>query len=89
MKTLNLLMDLGTSTHCNQITDFLCVQGYNTTTLRLIIGDNSNFCNTTKPGRAWNLNYPSFSVAVEDGQQIKAFTRTVTNVGPPNSTYTL
>ncbi|KAF3959617.1 hypothetical protein ACB098_10G058800 [Castanea mollissima] len=70
--------------------DFLCMQGYNTTTLRLIIGDNSSFCNTSKPGRAWNLNYPSFSVAVEDGQQIKAvFTRTATNVGPPNSTYTL
>ena len=69
---------------------FLCMQGYNTTTLRLITGDNSSFCNTSKPGRAWNLNYPSFSVAVEDGQQIMAvFTRTVTNVGPPNSTYTL
>ena len=70
--------------------EFLCMQGYNTTTLRLITGDNSSFCNTSKPGRAWNLNYPSFSVAVEDGQQIMAvFTRTVTNVGPPNSTYTL
>ncbi|KAM3735014.1 hypothetical protein ACB098_10G058900 [Castanea mollissima] len=70
--------------------NFLCMQGYNTTTLRLITGDNSSFCNTSKPGRAWNLNYPSFSVAVEDGQQIKAvFIRTVTNVGPPNSTYTL
>ncbi|GMY30185.1 cucumisin-like isoform X1 [Fagus crenata] len=70
--------------------DFLCKQGYNTTTLKLITGDNSSFCNTLKPGRAWNLNYPSFSVAVEDGQQVNAvFTRTVTNVGSPNSTYTL
>jgi len=71
-------------------TDFLCMQGYNTTSLRLIIGDNSSFCNTSKSGRAWNLYCPSFSVAVEDGHQIKAvFTGTVTNVGPPNSTYTL
>ncbi|KAG6688760.1 hypothetical protein I3842_11G140700 [Carya illinoinensis] len=37
--------------------------------------DNSSFCNTTP--RAWDLNYPSFSLAVED----------VTNVGSPNSTY--
>ena len=70
--------------------NFLCMQRYNTTTLRLVTGDKSSFCNASKPGRAWNLNYPSFSVAVEDGQQIMAvFTRTVTNVGPPNSTYTL
>nr|POE61555.1 subtilisin-like protease sbt4.10 [Quercus suber] len=48
--------------------NFLCMQGYNTTTLRLVTGDKSSFCNTSKPGRAWNLNYPSFSVAVEDGQ---------------------
>jgi hypothetical protein len=70
--------------------DFLCKQGYNTTTLKFITGLNSSFCNNTKPGRAWDLNYPSFSVAVEDGQPIKAvFTRTVTNVGLPNSTYTV
>ncbi|XP_040987821.1 cucumisin-like [Juglans microcarpa x Juglans regia] len=70
--------------------DFLCRQGYNTTTLKLITGDNSSFCTTTVPGRAWSLNYPSFSVAVEDGLPIRAvFSRTVTNVGPPNSTYTL
>ncbi|XP_040987387.1 cucumisin-like [Juglans microcarpa x Juglans regia] len=70
--------------------DFLCKQGYNTTTLKLITGDNSSFCTTTVPGRAWSLNYPSFSIAVEDGLPIRAvFSRTVTNVGPPNSTYTL
>ncbi|KAM4073955.1 hypothetical protein ACB094_10G057900 [Castanea mollissima] len=70
--------------------NFLCMQGYNTTTLRLITGGNGSFCITSTLGRAWNLNYPSCSVAVEDGQQIKTvFTRTVTNVGPPNSTYTL
>ena len=36
------------------------------------------------------MNYPSFSVAVEDGQKIDAvFTRTVTNVGPATSNYIL
>lgn len=70
--------------------DFLCRQGCNTTTLKLITGDNSSFCTTTVPGRAWNLNYPSFSIAVEDGLPISAvFSRTVTNVGPPNSSYTV
>jgi hypothetical protein len=71
--------------------DFLCKQGYNKTTLKkFITRDNSSFCNSTTPGRAWDLNYPSFSVAVEDGQPIKAmFTRTVTNVGLPNPTYTV
>lgn len=69
--------------------DFLCKQGYNTTTLRIVTGDNST-CTSTTPGRAWDLNYPSFSLYVEDGEQIKAtFTRTVTNVGPPNSNYTV
>ncbi|XP_034709561.1 cucumisin-like [Vitis riparia] len=67
---------------------FLCKQGYNTSTLRLVTGDDS-VCNSTEPGRAWDLNYPSFSLAVEDGNQIMGvFTRTVTNVGSPNSTYT-
>ncbi|KAA8539861.1 hypothetical protein F0562_026553 [Nyssa sinensis] len=67
--------------------NFLCKQGYNTTTLRLVTG-NDSVCNITKPGRAWDLNYPSFSLAIEDGQNITGmFTRTVTNVGSPNSTY--
>ncbi|XP_062075901.1 cucumisin-like [Humulus lupulus] len=71
-------------------TDFLCKQGYNTTTLRIITGDNSSACATTTPGRAWDLNYPTFSVAVEDSENVNAvFTRTVTNVGSPNSTYSL
>ncbi|KAI3468815.1 hypothetical protein Pfo_025478 [Paulownia fortunei] len=68
--------------------NFLCKQGYNTSTLRLVTGDNST-CANTIPGRAWDLNYPSFSLYVEDGQQIMGtFTRTVTNVGAANSTYT-
>ncbi|OMO78411.1 hypothetical protein COLO4_24769 [Corchorus olitorius] len=68
--------------------NFLCKQGYNTTTLRLITGDKSSVCGSTSPGPAWDLNYPSFSLAVVDGQPIYGlFTRTVTNVGSPNATY--
>ncbi|KAJ4712934.1 putative Cucumisin [Melia azedarach] len=70
--------------------NFLCKQGYNNTNLKLITGDNSSVCNSIVPGRAWDLNYPSFSLAIEDGKQINGvFTRTVTNVGSPNATYTL
>ncbi|XVE64918.1 hypothetical protein DITRI_Ditri07aG0140700 [Diplodiscus trichospermus] len=69
--------------------NFLCSHGYNTTTVRLITGDNSSVCTTTSPGPAWDLNYPSFSFPIDDGQPINSvFTRTVTNVGSPNSTYT-
>lgn len=68
--------------------NFLCKQGYNTTSLRLVTGDNST-CASTTAGRAWDLNYPSFSLYVEDGDKVDAvFTRMVTNVGDPNSTYT-
>ncbi|KAK4435247.1 Cucumisin [Sesamum alatum] len=67
--------------------NFLCKQGYNTSTLRLVTGDNST-CASISLGRAWDLNYPSFSLYVEDGQPITGtFTRTVTNVGAANSTY--
>ncbi|XP_057811842.1 cucumisin-like [Salvia miltiorrhiza] len=67
--------------------NFLCKQGYNTSTLKLVTGDNST-CDGILPGRAWDLNYPSFSLYVEDGQPIAAtFTRRVTNVGAANSTY--
>lgn len=68
--------------------DFLCKQGYNTSTLRLVTGDSSTCPNTTTIGKAWDLNYPSFALSVIDGQRIwGVFPRTVTNVGVPNSTY--
>ncbi|KAF1884965.1 hypothetical protein Lal_00028854 [Lupinus albus] len=67
--------------------DFLCKQGYETSTLRQIANDNS-VCKSSKPGRAWDLNYPSFSLAIEEGHKIKGkFIRSVTNVGPAMSTY--
>ena len=69
--------------------NFLCSQGYNTTTLRLLTGDSSTCPNGgTAFWGARNLNYPSFALAVIDGQPIQGvFHRTVTNVGAMNSTY--
>ncbi|KAJ0964119.1 hypothetical protein J5N97_029241 [Dioscorea zingiberensis] len=67
---------------------FLCKQGYNTTTLRLVTGDNSTICTGIGVGKVWDLNYPSFSLSVPDGgYAYGSFYRTVTNVGLPNSTY--
>jgi len=68
--------------------NFLCSQGYNTSTLRLLTGDSSTCSNETTIWGARNLNYPSFALAVVDGQPIQGvFHRTVTNVGAVNSTY--
>lgn len=78
-----LVFDAKTSDYIN----FLCKQGYNSTTLRSITSDRS-VCKGIKSGRAWDLNYPSFALGIEDGQEIKgSFIRKVTNVGSPNSTY--
>ncbi|KAJ4836714.1 hypothetical protein Tsubulata_031908 [Turnera subulata] len=67
--------------------DFLCREGYNTSVVRLITGDNSS-CATNSPGKAWELNYPSFALSLLDGESVMAvYVRTVTNVGSPNSTY--
>ncbi|CAN0841538.1 unnamed protein product [Linum grandiflorum] len=67
---------------------YLCKQGYNATQINLVTGQNNASCDGVVPGRAWDLNYPTFGVAVEDGQPFNAtFTRTVTNVGSANSSY--
>ncbi|KAL4182547.1 hypothetical protein AMTRI_Chr11g93820 [Amborella trichopoda] len=68
--------------------DFLCNQGYNSTLVRLISGDNTTTCTNNGQGNVRDLNYPSMALSLEDGKLINAsFTRTVTNVGHPNSTY--
>ncbi|KAH9297678.1 hypothetical protein KI387_029360, partial [Taxus chinensis] len=68
---------------------FLCSQGYNDTTLRLVTGDRSS-CGSVEPSKtgARELNYPSIMVVTIPGQPIQAtFPRTVTNVGEAVSTY--
>ncbi|KAG6753460.1 hypothetical protein POTOM_043528 [Populus tomentosa] len=67
--------------------NFLCEEGYNTTLVRIISGDNST-CPSNELGKAWDLNYPTFALSLLDGETLMAtFPRTVTNVGTPNSTY--
>ena len=66
---------------------FLCGQGYNTTKLHLVTGENIT-CSAATNGTVWDLNYPSFAVSTDNGVGVtRTFTRTVTNVGSPVSTY--
>lgn len=65
---------------------FLCAQGYSTAILRLVTGDNSS-CPEANNGNQWDLNYPSFAVPTSSELVNLTFTRTVTNVGSPTSTY--
>ncbi|KAK8515078.1 hypothetical protein V6N12_001238 [Hibiscus sabdariffa] len=66
---------------------FLCGQGYDTKTLRLVTGDKSS-CSKSINGTAWDLNYPSFTLSTTAGKPItRVFHRTVTNVGSGVSVY--
>ncbi|KAG9445462.1 hypothetical protein H6P81_016802 [Aristolochia fimbriata] len=68
----------------------LCNTGYGTDNVRLISGDNTTSCPETPVGTARDLNYPTMAVKVDAaGTKFSFdFSRTVTNVGPPDSTYT-
>ncbi|MBA0871374.1 hypothetical protein Goshw_024794 [Gossypium schwendimanii] len=66
---------------------FLCGQGYDTKTVRLVTGDRSK-CSDSINGTAWDLNYPSFALSVTPGKSTRrVFHRTVTNVGSGVSIY--
>ncbi|XP_024029241.1 cucumisin-like [Morus notabilis] len=68
---------------------FLCGQGYDTKTLRIITADKSS-CSLSEEinGSARDLNYPAFALTVSSSESVShVFSRTVTNVGSPNSTY--
>ena len=67
--------------------EFLCGQGYDTKSLRLVTGDKSS-CSNVHKKHASELNYPSFVVSTSSKKHVtKLFRRTVTNVGSPDSTY--
>ncbi|KAL8550014.1 hypothetical protein ACS0TY_008730 [Phlomoides rotata] len=64
--------------------EFLCSLGYNDRTLHLITRDNSSTCNRafTTPS---SLNYPS--ITIPNLKNTFSVSRTVTNVGNPQSVY--
>ncbi|CAN1833684.1 Subtilisin-like protease 1 [Linum perenne] len=64
---------------------FLCGLGYNDTQVNMIVQRNVKCSNESSIPEA-QLNYPTFSISLGSSQQ--TYTRTVTNVGIPESTYT-
>ncbi|XP_072959752.1 CO(2)-response secreted protease-like [Typha angustifolia] len=68
--------------------NFLCYYGYKDQIIRKVSGTNFSCSSTTSPELISNINYPSISIARFDGKKAVSVTRTVTNVGPPNSNYT-
>jgi len=72
----------------NDYINFLCGQGYNTTLLRRITGDNNSTCTSANRGSVFNLNLPSFTLSTARSKSNNVtFGRTVTNVGSARSTY--
>lgn len=68
--------------------NMLCVQGYSTRLIRLVTGDNSSSCPRNVNVTTVDMNYPTMTRYVARGKEYQAeFSRTVTNVGNPNSTY--
>ncbi|XAR70373.1 Cucumisin [Bertholletia excelsa] len=65
---------------------YLCGLGYSDEEVGMVINGDVN-CSKVKSIQKAQLNYPSF--AIELGSLEETYTRTVTNVGPANSTYQL
>ncbi|CAL1375522.1 unnamed protein product [Linum trigynum] len=65
---------------------YLCGLGYNDTSIRLIVQRKVK-CSIEPSIPEAQLNYPTFSISLGSGDE-KTYTRTVTNVGLPHSTYT-
>ncbi|KAJ4848292.1 hypothetical protein Tsubulata_017965, partial [Turnera subulata] len=63
---------------------YLCGLGYNDTAIEIIVGNKVECSNASSIPEA-QLNYPSFSLRL--GSTPQTYTRTVTNVGPVESSY--
>ncbi|KAH9604066.1 hypothetical protein KSS87_010407, partial [Heliosperma pusillum] len=69
---------------------FLCREGYNGTSLSVLVGSKSINCTSMIPSFGYDaLNYPTMQLSVKNKQRptIGVFRRRVTNVGPPHSVY--
>ncbi|CAN1186348.1 Subtilisin-like protease 1 [Linum perenne] len=83
LKALNpgLVYDIQTEDYVG----YLCGLGYNDMQVNMIVQRNVKCSNESSIPEA-QLNYPTFSISLGSSQQ--TYTRTVTNVGMPDSTYT-
>lgn len=71
--------------------DFLCSLGYTEAMLNVFLASDYD-CSKAAISKPGDLNYPSFSAVYYQSQSSSyttTLTRTVTNVGAPNSTYTV
>lgn len=65
----------------------LCGEGYNTKNLQLVAGDIGS-CTSANNRSELDLNNPSFAVSAISGKALSAsFSRTITNIGSPTSSY--
>lgn len=68
---------------------FLCYYGYSKKNIRSMSKTNANCPRNSSEDLISNINYPSISIEkLKRQQKAKVITRTVTNVGPLNATYT-
>lgn len=67
----------------------LCSLGYTSSEIFSITHRNVSCYEIMKVNRGFSLNYPSFSVIFKSGMSRKMFSRRVTNVGGPNSIYSV
>ncbi|KAL8263794.1 hypothetical protein R6Q59_021924 [Mikania micrantha] len=65
---------------------YLCGLGYTSLEVRIIVQTKEVSCSETIP--EGQLNYPSYAMTLAKGEN-KTYSRTVTNVGEANSTYTI
>ncbi|KAK9742889.1 hypothetical protein RND81_03G203500 [Saponaria officinalis] len=69
---------------------FLCREGYNGTSLSMLVGSKSVNCSAMIPAFGYDsLNYPTMQLSLKNKQAptVGVFRRRVTNVGPPQSVY--
>ncbi|XAR61043.1 Tripeptidyl-peptidase II [Bertholletia excelsa] len=67
----------------------LCTLGYTRSQIFTITHTNVSCGETLRKNRGFNLNYPSISVIFRDGVTSEMIKRRLTNVGSPNSVYSV
>ncbi|KAL5990277.1 hypothetical protein ACLOJK_011174 [Asimina triloba] len=67
----------------------LCTLGYTKAEIFTITHSTVDCQDALSKSRGFSLNYPSLSVIFKHGKTRKMITRRLTNVGPPNSTYSV
>ncbi|KAJ7977167.1 Subtilisin-like protease [Quillaja saponaria] len=67
----------------------LCSLGYKRSEIFSITHKNVSCLDIIQMNRGFSLNYPSMSVIFKEGMRRKMFTRRLTNVGSPNSIYSV